>query len=106
MRGITDEELAKVGSAASGIQACDNCHGPGAVGEPPAIPYLAGQYASYIALELRMWQRGLRKNSAEAMGVLAKKLTDEEITAVSLYYQQVRASAEAFDKTISSGKGE
>jgi acylpyruvate hydrolase len=42
----------------------------------------------------------------EAMGVLAKKLTDEEITAVSLYYQQVRASAEAFDKTISSSKGE
>jgi cytochrome c553 len=42
------EELAKVGSAARGIQACGNCHGPGAVGEPPAIPYLAGQYASYI----------------------------------------------------------
>lgn len=100
------EELAKVGSAARGIQACDNCHGPGAVGEPPAIPYLAGQYAFYIAFELRMWQRGLRKSSAEAMGVLAKKLTDEEITAVSLYYQQVRASAEAFDKTISSSKGE
>ena len=40
------------------------------------------------------------------MGVLAKKLTDEEITAVSLYYQQVRASAEAFNKTMILTKGE
>ena len=46
------EELAKVGSASSGIQACDNCHGPGGAGEPPAIPYLAGQYAPYIALRI------------------------------------------------------
>jgi cytochrome c553 len=88
------EELAKVGSAARGIQACDNCHGPGGAGQPPAIPYLAGQYASYIALELRMWQRGFRKNSPDAMGVVAKKLTDDEIAAVAAYYQQVRGSGE------------
>jgi hypothetical protein len=31
------ELLAKVGSAPRQIQACDNCHGPGGGGEPPAI---------------------------------------------------------------------
>jgi cytochrome c553 len=45
------EQLAKVGSEARGIQACDNCHGPGGVGERPAIPYLAGQYAARLPQE-------------------------------------------------------
>jgi cytochrome c553 len=84
------EELATVGNETRGIQACDNCHGPGGVGEPPAIPYLAGQYATYIALELHMWQRGFRKTSPNEMSVVAKALNDQEIAAVAAYYQQVR----------------
>jgi cytochrome c553 len=88
------EQLAKVGNEARRIPACDNCHGPAGVGEPPAIPYLAGQYASYITNELHMWQGGLRKNSADAMAFMAKQLTDQEIAAVAAYYQQVQGSAE------------
>jgi cytochrome c553 len=87
------EELAKVGNASNGIQACDNCHGPSGAGEPPAIPYLAGQYALYIVFELRMWQRGFRKSSPESMAAVAKQLNDQEIAAVAAYYQQVRESA-------------
>jgi cytochrome c553 len=89
------EELAKVGSAERRIQNCDNCHGPGGAGEPPAIPYLAGQYAHYIDFTLRMWQQGHRKNSADAMAVIAKKLDDQEIAAVAAYYQQVQSTLEA-----------
>jgi cytochrome c553 len=89
------QELAKVGNAARNIPACDNCHGPDGVGEPPAIPYLAGQYASYIANELRIWQGGLRKDSPEAMAFVAKALTDQDIAAVAAYYQQVQGTAEA-----------
>jgi cytochrome c553 len=88
------EELAKVGSAERRIQNCDNCHGPEGAGEPPAIPYLAGQYAHYIAFTLQMWQQGYRKNSPNQMGVMAKKLTDQEIAAVGAYYQQVKATLE------------
>jgi len=86
------EELAKEGSAARQIPGCDNCHGPGGSGEPPAIPYLAGQYASYIALELRMWRRGFRKSSLEVMAPIAKQLDDQQVAAVAAFYQQVRAS--------------
>ena len=89
------EELAKVGSAERQIQSCDNCHGPGGAGEPPAIPYLAGQYAHYIAFNLQMWQQGYRKNSPDAMAVVAKKLDDQEVAAVAAYYQQVRSTLEA-----------
>lgn len=87
-------ELANVGDAAHQIQACNACHGPGGTGEPPAIPYLAGQYGSYIALELRMWQRGFRNSSPNSMAVVARKLTDAEIAAVAAYYQQTLGAAE------------
>jgi cytochrome c553 len=87
------EQLAKVGRADKNLQACDNCHGPGGIGIPPAIPYLAGQYAQYIAFEIRMWQRGYRKNSPETMFMIATKLDDQDIAALAAYYQQVRASA-------------
>jgi cytochrome c553 len=87
------EQLAKVGSAAKDLQACDNCHGPGGIGIPPAIPYLAGQYSQYIAFELKMWQRGYRRNSPETMFMIATKLDDQDIAALAAYYQQVRASA-------------
>jgi cytochrome c553 len=83
------EELARAG----GPQRvhCDNCHGPGGSGEPPVIPYLAGQYAHYIAFTLQMWQEGFRKNSPDAMGAIAKKLDDQDILAVAAYYQQVNS---------------
>jgi cytochrome c553 len=89
------EQLAMVGSAEKQIQNCDNCHGPGGAGEPPAIPYLAGQYAHYIAFALREWQKGFRKSSIDSMAVVAKKLDDREIDAVAAYYQQVHSSLEA-----------
>jgi cytochrome c553 len=89
------EELAKVGNAQRRIQACDNCHGPAGVGEPPAIPYLAGQYEHYITFQVQMWRHGYRKNSDDAMALLAKELDPQEIAAVAAYYQQVRGSLAA-----------
>jgi cytochrome c553 len=85
------EQLAKVGDAKRRIQNCDNCHGPGGTGEPPAIPYLAGQYVHYTAFTLHMWQQGYRNNSAESMGVMARKLNEQEIAAVAAYYQHVQS---------------
>jgi cytochrome c553 len=89
------EELTRVGSAARQLQSCDNCHGPGGAGEPPAIPYLAGQYAHYIVFTLQMWQQGFRKSSPDGMAAIAKKLDAQEIAAVAAYYQQVQSSLEA-----------
>jgi cytochrome c553 len=95
------EMLARIGSAPRQIQACDNCHGPGGAGEPPIIPYLAGQYSHYIAFTLDMWRKGFRKNSPDTMGVVARKLNDEEIAAVAAYYQQVQSPLES---ALASGK--
>jgi cytochrome c553 len=88
------EQLAKIGDAVRGLQSCDNCHGPGGAGEPPAIPYLAGQYEHYTAFELQMWRRGFRKNSPNEMAQIARRLDDQDIAAVAAYFQQVRESAQ------------
>jgi cytochrome c553 len=85
------EEIAKLGDAKRGIQSCNRCHGPGGVGESPAIPRLEGQYAHYTAFTLQMWQQGYRKSSADAMEVMAKKLNGQETAAVAAYYQQARS---------------
>jgi cytochrome c553 len=89
------ERLAKIGDATLDLQACDSCHGPGGVGEPPAIPYLAGQYDHYIVFQLTMWKRGFRNNSPDAMANIAKRLDAQDIAAVAAYFQQVAASARA-----------
>jgi cytochrome c553 len=90
------EELAKAGGPER--LHCDNCHGPGGSGEPPAIPYLGGQYAHYIAFTLQMWQQGYRKTSPDNMAVIAKQLDDQEIAAVAAYFQQAQAAAVASAK--------
>jgi len=88
------QQLAKIGGEKQQIQACDNCHGPEGAGEPPAIPYLAGQYAHYNQFTLQMWRQGFRKSSADSMEVVAKQLSDQDIAAVAAYYQQVRSAGD------------
>ena len=91
------QELAKIGSEEQQIQACDNCHGPEGAGEPPAIPYLAGQYAHYIQFTLQMWRQGFRKSSPESMQVVARQLSDQDIAAVAAYYQQIQSTLETVE---------
>ena len=88
------KQLAETGNATKGIPGCDDCHGAEGAGRPPSLPYLAGQYASDIALQLRMWKRGFRRDNPETMVLFAKELDDEEIAAVAAYYQQVRSAGQ------------
>ena len=88
------KQLAETGNASKGIPGCDDCHGAEDAGRPPTLPYLAGQYASDIALQLRMWKRGFRRDNPETMVLFAKELDDQEIAAVAAYYQQVRSAGQ------------
>jgi cytochrome c553 len=82
-RGAT---LYAQGSAAHGIQACANCHGPGGRGLNHVYPSVAGQPLSYIETQLRRWQAGTRRNDiADLMGSVARRMTEEDIRAVSAY---------------------
>lgn len=80
-------QLAAVGSAEKGIPACVNCHGAQGSGLPPSVPYLAGQYANYMELQLQLWRDGTRENDAmNVMATIARKMSDEDMRAVSEYY--------------------
>jgi len=82
--------LATVGDEKKMIQACESCHGREGRGEAPAIPPLGGQYASYIALQMKMWQEGDRKNDAsQQMTNIAKRLSARDIQAIGLYFERI-----------------
>jgi cytochrome c553/cytochrome c2 len=79
--------LANQGDLTIRVQACVNCHGPGGVGEPPALPYVAGLDDGYIRVALNAWREGRRRNDAgEQMAAIAKALRPEDIAAVARYY--------------------
>lgn len=83
--------LAAVGSAERGIQGCVNCHGPDGIGLPPTYPYLAGQYTLYLESQLLAWKNGTR--AGDGFGIMeeiARRMTEEEIHAVSQYYASIR----------------
>lgn len=83
--------LSAVGSAEQGVQACVNCHGPEGVGMPPVYPYLAGQHAPYLELQLRLWKEDRRgADPLNVMKTIADQLTDEQVRAVSLYFASIR----------------
>ena len=89
-------QLGAVGSAERGIPACVNCHGPSGTGLPPAVPYLAGQYATYMEHQLELWAEGVRDNDAmNVMSSIADKMTPEDMRAVSEYYARVRPAERA-----------
>lgn len=88
---VVGQKLWRGGNAASGVPACSGCHGPSGAGIPAQYPRVAGQYADYIATQLKAFKEGTRANDPNGMmrGVAAR-LTDREIRAVAEYAAGLR----------------
>jgi len=94
--GAGAQRLATVGDEHRDIQGCANCHGPQGRGEPPLLPYLAGQVPSYITATLQNWKTGARKTDPSLqMNHVAAQLTDAEIGALAQYFAQQPAPVPA-----------
>jgi cytochrome c553 len=63
---------------------CQGCHGEEGLSLEELIPNLAGQYASYIAKELRNYQSGARTH--QIMNVMAKTITDTGLVNIAAYF--------------------
>lgn len=63
---------------------CQGCHGEKGVSLDEMIPNLAGQYARYIAKELRNFQTGARTH--QIMSALAATINDAELMDISNYF--------------------
>lgn len=81
-------------SGGQGVVACATCHGAQGQGmEAAGFPYLAGQGAAYLALQLQDFAKGSRHNAV--MEPIAKALTAAQIEAVAAYYSQLPRSFDA-----------
>ena len=65
-------------------QLCQGCHGEYGISTEPLIPKLAGQYAQYIAKELRNYQAGTR--SHQIMNAMAATISDENLADIAAYF--------------------
>ncbi len=88
------QQLALNGDASKGIAACVSCHGANLLGVQPAIPGLLGLPRDYMAGQLGAWQTGMRRAQApDCMASIAKKLTPDDVSAVSTWLAAQRVPA-------------
>ncbi len=93
---VPDNELATQGRSvydkgnkASGVQACNACHGEQGQGTE-TLPRLAGQHALYLETQLRSFSQRLRTNDNAVMHRIASRLIEAEVRALAAYLSGLR----------------
>ena len=85
------QKLYRAGDQAKGLPACSACHGPSGAGIPAQFPRIGGQFAEYTEAQLKNFRDGTRANDPnKMMRMVALKMTDAEIKAVSDYVSGLR----------------
>ena len=85
------QKLFRGGDQAKGLPACAGCHGPVGAGMPAQYPRIGGQFAEYTEAQLKSFRDGARANDPnKMMRMVAIKMTDAEIKAVSDYIAGLR----------------
>lgn len=87
------EALYRGGDDERGVAACMACHGPTGRGNPAATyPTLRGQYATYVATQLRAYAVGKRKSDepTAVMRDIASRMSEDDILAVASYVQGLK----------------
>jgi cytochrome c553 len=93
------EKLYRAGDAARGIPACSACHGPEGRGNGPARwPQVRAQQPAYVTAQLQHYAAGTRYQAgvkgvpagAELMSSVAKRLSEDDIKALTAFLQGLR----------------
>lgn len=85
------QKIWRAGIPSKGVPACAACHGPAGAGLPAQYPRLSGQFADYTEAQLKNFRDGVRSNDPNRMmRMIAIKMTDPEIKAVSDYAAGLR----------------
>lgn len=78
--------LVREGDAARGLPACTACHGAAMTGVEPTFPGLLGLPRDYLLGQIGAWRTGTRRaREPDCMGRIARRLTPEDIEAVTLW---------------------
>ncbi len=78
------KQIYRAGIAEKNVPACAGCHAPNGAGIPAQFARLGGQHQEYTAAQLVNFRSGARENSQQ-MTTIAKRMSDDEIKAVSDY---------------------
>jgi cytochrome c553 len=78
---------AAAGKAKSAV--CAACHGPDGNSMVPVYPKLAGQHEAYLAVALKAYKSGTRKNAT--MKPMVAPLSDADIVNLAAYYASQKA---------------
>ncbi len=70
---------------------CQVCHGIDGIAKIPIAPHLAGESQIYIETQLKAFRSGKREH--EMMSVIAKDLSDEDITNLAQWYSAIKIQA-------------
>lgn len=85
------QKLFRAGDVAKGLPACAGRHGPAGAGMPAQFPRIGGQHPDYLEAQLKSFRDGGRANDPnKMMRMVALKMTDAEIKAVSDYIAGLR----------------
>jgi len=84
------QKLYRAGIPEKAVPACSGCHGPAGNGLPARFPRIGGQHADYIEAQLRSFRDGSRHNN-EAMSMIAFRLSDPEIKALSEFVSALQS---------------
>ncbi|MEN3293317.1 MAG: hypothetical protein V7642_2570 [Burkholderiales bacterium] len=88
------------GDASRNIPACVACHGEKLTGIAPSIPGLLGIPRDYINSQFGAWREGARRAAPpDCMAEIAKRLTPEDISAVSTWLSSQPVAADAAPAT-------
>jgi len=81
-------------AAAKGRAAqCFVCHGADGLAKVPDAPNLAGQNGAYLVKALKDFRSGKREN--EVMSMMAKNLSDNDISLVASYFSNIAVTVKA-----------
>lgn len=85
-------DLYRNGDLESEVSACIACHGPYGEGNKPAsFPALKSQHADYLIKSLKDFKSDARSNIPDnMMHMVARKMTNEEIEAVSYHISMMK----------------
>lgn len=90
------KQLVLQGDSVKKIPACISCHGQQLAGVAPAIPGLLGLPRDYINAQFGAWKNGVRRAHApDCMALVAERLSDADVGAVSAWLGTQAAEASA-----------
>ncbi|HMA16602.1 MAG TPA: cytochrome c [Kiloniellaceae bacterium] len=85
---------AMAADAAAGRQKarqCQTCHGLDGIAKIPIAPHLAGESQIYLETQLKAFRSGKREH--EMMSVVARDLSDEDISDLAAWYASIQIKA-------------